>query len=111
MNKDLEEVLSVLSGRLVRAGLPTNVKEVVGRQYLLLAEKGSHFEVMSGKVVAVTYSDESDLALYVSNPTYRGDELVTVSHNGKEWVVRYRFKSSLGDIVPTVTSCHFVLLE
>jgi hypothetical protein len=72
---------------LKEAGLPTDMKQIIGRPYLFGCEFGSHHQILMGTVTAIRISDEGGLDLYVSNPVFRGRPIISITYDKGEWFV------------------------
>lgn len=70
---------------LREANLPTDVQKIIGRQYRFGCEHGSHHHILSGVIQAVEVSDEGGLDLYVSNPRFWGERLVSIKYSNGRW--------------------------
>lgn len=82
----LEEIKKIIEEDLSEAGLPSDPREIKGRDYMFRAEHGSHNEILYGTVKALGISDEGGLDIYVSNPRFYGMRLISIKHTGKnEW--------------------------
>jgi hypothetical protein len=72
---------------LKEAGLPTDMKQIIGRPYRFGCEFGSHHQILMGTVTAIRISDEGGIDLYVSNPVFRGGSVISINYDGSEWSV------------------------
>lgn len=79
-NASSKDLLKELWVALKEAGLPLP-QEFIGHHYRFTCEHGSHFHVLCGTVLAIEFSDEGGLQLYVSNPRFWGAELISIVGN------------------------------
>ena len=77
---------AALEAELKGAGLPPVPSEVVGRPYRFGCEHGSHHHILSGTIQAIEVSDEGGLALYVTNPRFWGERLISIKHSNSKWM-------------------------
>ena len=78
-NRALEEVLH-------NAGLPTDPCLIIGRIYTFGKEMETDLPKLIGTIEAIEISKEGILELYVSNPTFRGKRLNSISPYDGKWV-------------------------
>ncbi len=71
---------------LSMAGLPRNPSKIIGRMYRFDCEHGSHNRVLFGTIRAIEVSDEGGLDLYVSNPYFWGDRLISIKRANGKWM-------------------------
>ncbi len=71
---------------LSMAGLPRNPSKIIGRLYRFDCEHGSHDHVLIGTIQAIEVSDEGGLDLYVSNPYFWGDQLISIKRGKGKWM-------------------------
>ena len=77
---------SELENELREAGLPLAPSKIVGRPYRFGCEHGSHHHILAGTIQAIEVSDEGGLNLYVSNPRFWGERLISMKHSSGKWM-------------------------
>ena len=75
-----------LGFELSMAGLPRNPGKIIGRVFRFECEHGSHDRVLIGTIQAIEVSDEGGLDLYVSNPYFWGDQLISIKRGKGKWM-------------------------
>ncbi len=77
-----------LQRALVEAGLTMDVKEIIGRPYLIGNNADSHRSVLVGTITAIELSDISGLLkLFVSSPTQYGANIQCVYFEKGHWKI------------------------
>lgn len=71
---------------LEKAELPLILNAVIGRLYKFVAIHGSHHHALSGTIQAIEVSDEGGLDLYVSNPRFWGERLISIKYCNGKWM-------------------------
>ena len=77
---------SELEAELREAGLPSDPSQIVGHLYRFGCEHGSHHHILAGTIQAIEVSDEGGLDLYVSNPRFWGERLISINHSNGKWM-------------------------
>lgn len=62
--------------------LPT---QTIGKQFMFAADHGSHSHLLLGTVTGIMYSDEGDLEVFVSIPTFWGRPLKSLKYSNGIW--------------------------
>lgn len=70
---------------ITEAGLKDMPRQLLGRSYSFVAEHGSHHEILFGTITAIGISDEVELELFVSSPSFFGCPLVSLRRSGGHW--------------------------
>lgn len=86
MSLGQESFQAELESILREAGLPTEPHKIVGRLYRFGCEHGSHHHILTGTVHAIEISDEGGFDLYVSNPRFWGERLISIKHSNGKWM-------------------------
>ncbi|MBU2081880.1 hypothetical protein KKH14_00370 [Patescibacteria group bacterium] len=84
--------LSDFEFNLKEAGLPMDPSKIIGQFYKF----DSHRHTLVGTVQAIELSDEGDVNLYVSNPLFWGERLISINYNKGKWAA-YVAKKPLSD--------------
>jgi hypothetical protein len=74
---------SELENALQEAGFSA---DPIGRKYRFGCEHGSHHHILVGTILSVEVSDEGGLDLYVTNPRFWGQRLISIKHNDGRWM-------------------------
>ena len=74
---------SELEAELREAGLPSDPSQIVGHLYWFGCEHGSHHHILSGTIQAIEVSDEGGLDLYITNPRFWGERLISIKYSNK----------------------------
>ena len=61
-------------------------RKLIGLHYRFGCEHGSHHSILVGTIQAIEVSDEGGLELYVSNPLFWGEQLVSINYSGGKWL-------------------------
>src|SRR3989338_4790662 len=81
-----------LEFELRKAKRPGDPHDIIGRPYRFGCDFGSHRQILVGTVLAIKFSDEGDLELYVSSPSFWGTSLISIMHNNGEWMAYLEIK-------------------
>ena len=84
--RQIQKLESKLQNELREAGLPLAPSKIVGRLYRFRCEHGSHYHILAGTIQAIEVSDEGGLDLYVSNPRFWGERLISIMHSNGKWM-------------------------
>ena len=77
---------SELEAELREAGLPSDPSQIVGHLYRFGCEHGSHHHILAGTIQAIEVSDEGGLDLYVTNPSFWGERLISIKRSNGKWM-------------------------
>lgn len=67
-------------------GFPHTLSAAIGRLYRFVSVHGSHHHTLSGTILAIEVSDEGGLDLYVSNPRFWGERLISIKYCNGKWM-------------------------
>lgn len=81
--------MTLVKAALKKAKLPIDLSNVIGRNFLFARYHGSHHALMAGTITGITFNDEGNLVLNVSNRTSAltgPNEIAGIHHEkGDQW--------------------------